>query len=84
MILTLNTLNVLIKLGIAVIPVTICFHLLPFTNFILYLLLGNKIYYNNDKIDLCLALEPRKNIPHLFNKVYNVSSDIINTLRKYK
>ena len=56
--------------------------LFPFTtinNFMLYPLLSNKKYCDNDLNDSCPASKPLKNLPHLFNEFSSFSSDISNT-----
>ena len=45
----------------------------------LYLLLSDKIYYDNDSNEYCIALKFPTNLSYLFSKVNNFSSDISNS-----
>ena len=48
-------------------------------NFLLYSLLTDKNYHDNNLNESCLVLKPPKNFKYLFNEFQNFSSDINNT-----
>ena len=48
-------------------------------NFMLYSLLTDKNYHDNNLNESCLVLKPPKNLKYLFNEFQNFSSDINNT-----